>query len=184
MKTWGALFGIAAVAVLAGCAAKAPNYNPNPESAQRLQAARVQPAAVGEFKADANVSDTSIGLRASTMVPEQGTFSQYLADAIKNELDLVKLYSPSSTTVISGVLMKNEMNTGVAMTGEGAIEARFVVKRDGAVRFDKLKKAAIQWDTNYFGAIAIPRAQNEYTRLVQALVAELFSDPDFVAALK
>jgi hypothetical protein len=184
MKTWGALFGIAAVAVLAGCAAKAPNYNPNPESAQRLQAARVQPATVGEFKADANVSDTSIGLRASTMVPEQGTFSQYLADAIKNELDLVKLYSPSSTTVISGVLMKNEMNTGVAMTGEGQIEARFVVKREGSVRFDKLKKAAIQWDTNYFGAIAIPRAQKEYSRLVQALVTELFSDPDFVAALK
>jgi len=86
--------------------------------------------------------------------------------------------------VISGVLMKNEMNTGVAMTGEGAIEARFVVKRDGAVRFDKLKKAAIQWDTNYFGAIAIPRARNEYTRLVQSLVTELFADPDFVAALK
>ena len=184
MKRLGALLCITAVAILSGCAAKAPNYNPNPESAQKLQAARVQSAAVGEFKADANVSDTSIGLRASTMVPEQGTYSQYLADAIKNELDLVKLYSPSSTTVISGVLMKNEMNTGVAMTGEGAIEARFVVKRDGAVRFDKLKKAAIQWDTNYFGAIAIPRARNEYTRLVQTLVAELFSDPDFVAALK
>ena len=184
MKRLGALLSIVAIAVLSGCAAKAPNYNPNPESAQKLQAARVQPAAVGEFKADANVSDTSIGLRASTMVPEQGTYSQYLADAIKNELDLVKLYSPSSTTVISGVLMKNEMNTGVAMTGEGAIEARFVVTRDGVVRFDRLKKAAIQWDTNYFGAIAIPRARNEYTRLVQSLVTELFADPDFVAALK
>ena len=184
MKRLGALLCIAAVAILSGCAAKAPNYNPNPESAQKLQAARVQPAAVGEFKADANVSDTSIVLRASTMVPEQGTFSKYLADAIRNELDLVKLYSPSSTTVISGMLMKNDMNTGVAMTGEGAIEARFVVKRDGVVRFDKLKKAAIQWDTNYFGAIAIPRARNEYTRLVQTLVAELFADPDFVAALK
>jgi hypothetical protein len=184
MKRLGTLLSVVAIAILSGCAAKAPNYNPNPESAQKLQAARVQPAAVGEFTADANVSNTSIGLRASTMVPEQGTYTKYLADAIRNELDLVKLYSATSTTVISGVLMKNEMNTGVAMTGEGAIEARFVVKRDGVVRFDKLKKAAIQWDTNYFGAIAIPRARNEYTRLVQTLVAELFSDADFVAALK
>jgi len=184
MKRLGALLCIAAVAILSGCAAKAPNYNPNPESAQKLQAARVQPVAVGEFTADASVSNTSIGLRASTMVPEQGTYTKYLADAIKNELELVKLYSATSNTVISGVLMKNDMNTGVAMTGEGAIEARFVVKRDGVVRFDKLKKAAIQWDTNYFGAIAIPRARNEYTRLVQTLVAELFSDADFVAALK
>ncbi len=184
MKTLGVLAGVIAIAVLSGCAAVAPNYNPNPESAQKLQAARVQPAAVGDFTADANASNNSIGLRASTMVPAQGTYDKYLADAIKNELDLVKLYSPSSTTVISGVLMKNEMNTGVALTGEGQIEARFVVKREGSVRFDKLKKAAIQWDTNYFGAIAIPRAQKEYSRLVQALVTELFSDPDFVAALK
>lgn len=184
MKAFGVLAGVIAIAILSGCAAVAPNYNPNPESAQKLQAARVQPAKVGDFTAEANAANSSIGLRASTMVAAQGTYDKYLADALKNELELVKLYSPTSTTVIAGVLMKNEMNTGVAMIGDGLIEARFVVKRDGAIRFDKVKKATIQWDSNFVGAIAIPRAQREYPRLVQALVMELFSDPDFVAALK
>ena len=184
MRTIGVVLGIVAAVLISGCAAVAPNYNPNPDSAQKLQAARVQPAKVGEFTADANAANNSIGLRASTMVAAQGTFAKYLADALKNELELVKLYSPASTTEISGVLVRNEMNTGVAMTGDGLIEARFVVKRDGTVRFDKTKRATIQWDSNFIGAVAIPRAQREYPRLVQTLVAELFSDPDFVAALK
>jgi len=184
MKARTALIGVALVAILSGCAAMAPNYNTSPASAQKLQAAKVQPAKVGDFTADKNAANTSIALRASTMEPAQGTYAKYLADAIKNELELVKLYSAASTTEISGVLIRNEMNTGLAATGEGLMEAKFVVRRDGAVRFDKTKQAHIEWDSNFLGAIAIPRAQREYPRLVQALVAELFSDSDFVAALK
>jgi hypothetical protein len=184
MNVRALLAASAAVALLAGCATTAPNYSASPESAQRLVAARVQAARVGEFTADKGVSDTSITLRASVMQPPQGTYSKYLADALRNELELVKLHSPASTTQISGVLLKNDLNTGVAVTGEGLIEARFVVKRDGAVRFDKTKQATTQWDTSYFGAVAIPRAQLEYSRLVQKLIAALFSDEDFVAALK
>ena len=184
MRTTKGLLVFALVVAVAGCASVAPNYSTNPENSQALQAARVQPAKVGEFTAAQGVSNTSITLRASTMEPAQGTYSKYLADAIKNELELAKLYSPGATTEISGVLTKNDMNTGLAVTGEGVIEAKFVVRRDGTVRFEKTKNATIQWDTNYFGAIAIPRAQREYARLVQSLLANLFSDPDFVAALK
>ncbi len=184
MRALNFLIAMLLVAAIAGCASVAPNYSTSPESTQGLQAAKVQPVKVGDFTAEKGVSNTSITLRASTMEPAQGTYSKYLADAIKNELDLVKLYSPGSTTEISGVLTKNDMNTGLAVTGEGVIEAKFIVRRDGVVRFDKTKQANIEWDTNYFGAIAIPRAQREYARLVQTLVAKLFSDPDFVTALK
>lgn len=184
MKAWIRPTVAVLIAFLAGCAAVAPNYSTSPESTQRLQAARVQPAKIGEFTAEATAANKSITLRASTMEPAQGTYAKYLADAIKTELELVKLYSPASTTEISGVLIRNEMNTGFAVTGEGLIEAKLVVRRDGGVRFDKTKLAKIEWDSNYFGAVAIPRAQQEYSRLVQKLLAEFFSDPDFVAALK
>ena len=184
MNARTALIGMALVATISGCATTTPNYNTSPASAQQLQAARVQPAKVGDFTADKGAANTSITLRASTMEPAQGTYAKYLADAIKNELELVKLYSPASTTEISGVLIRNEMNTGLAATGEGLMEAKFVVRRNGTVRFDKTKQAQITWDSNFIGAIAIPRAQREYPRLVQALVAELFADADFVAALK
>lgn len=184
MKIWRSLIGMALVASLAGCAAVAPNYSTSPESTQKLQAAQVQPAKVGEFTAEATAANKSISLRASSMEPAQGTYSKYLADAVKTELELVKLYSAASPTEISGVLIRNEMNTGVAVAGDGLIEAKFVVRRDGSVRFDKTKMAKIEWDSNFFGAVAIPRARQEYSRLVQKLLAELFADPDFIAALK
>jgi hypothetical protein len=182
MKLWVA---VAMVSIaLAGCAAKAPNYSTSPAATQSLQAARVQPAKVGEFTAAPGAANKSISLRASTMEPPQGTYSQYLADAIKTELDLVKLYSAASNTEISGVLLRNELETGLAVKGNGLIEAKIVVQRDGSVRFDKTKVATIEWDSNFIGAIAIPRAQQEYSRLVQTLVAQFFGDPDFVTALK
>lgn len=184
MKAWVVLIGMVLVAAIAGCATVAPNYHTSPESAQRLQTAGVHPAKIGDFTAEKTASNTSIALRASTMDAAQGSYAKYLADAVKNELQLVNLYAPASATEISGVLIRNEMNTGLAVTGDGLIEARFIVRRDGNVRFDKTKMANITWDSNIVGAIAIPRAQQEYPRLVQKLVAELFSDPDFVAALK
>lgn len=184
MRTWASLTGLALVVAVAGCATVAPNYSASPDSTQGLQAARVQAAKIGEFTAAPTASNMSITLRASKMEPPQGTYAKYLADAVKTELELVKLYSATSETEISGVLIQNELNTGVAVTGEGVIEAEFIVRRDGVVRYDKTKLAKTQWDTNYFGAIAIPRAQQEYSKLVRKLVADFFADPDFVAALK
>ncbi len=128
-------------ALLAACAARAPNYTTSPSSTQALQSAKVQPVRVGEFTADPGAANKSIALRASTMEAPQGSYAAYLADAVKTELDLVKLYSATSGTEISGVLIKNEMNTGLAVTGNGTIQAKFVVRRDGMVRYDKTKLA-------------------------------------------
>jgi hypothetical protein len=172
------------IVALAGCATKAPNYAASPETTQGLQLARAQSARVGEFTAAATANNTGISLRASRMEPPQGTFAKYLEDAVRAELELARLYAPASKTEISGVLIRNDLDTGVVATGQGVIEAKFVVRREGAVLFDKTKVARIEWDTNYFASIAIPRALQEYSRLVRKLVTDFFSDPDFVAALK
>jgi len=184
MNSFLRLLGIAMLAGLTGCAAVAPNYTPSPQTTQRLQADKVRPVKVGEFKAANEASDKSISLRASSMQPAQGSYAKYLAEAIKQELDIAKLYSANAHIEIVGVLLGNDMNTGMADKGAGLIEARFMVLREGTGTFDKVKTARTEWDTSLLGAIAISRAQQEYPRLVQALVTELFSDPDFVAALK
>ncbi len=144
----------------------------------------MRPVAVADFSAAKDAGDISITLRASSMQAAQGSYAKYLADAIKQELEIAKLYAPNANIEILGILLKNDMNTGVADKGEGVMEARFMVRRDGAVTFDRVKTARTQWDTNLVGAIAISRAQQEYPRLVQALVAELFSDTEFVTGLK
>lgn len=176
--------GVGVLAGLTGCAAVAPNYTPSPQTTQRLQAEKVQPVTVGDFSAAKDAGDSSITLRASSMQAAQGSYAKYLADAIKQELEIAKLYTPSANIQILGILLRNDMNTGLADKGEGVMEARFIVRRDAVDTFDKVKTARTQWDSNFLGAIAIARAQQEYPRLVHALVAELFSDPEFVAALK
>lgn len=172
------------VFVLSSCASTAPNYTASPRTTQSLQALKIQPVRVGAFTAAPTASDTGITLRSVVMQAPQGSFSRYLADAVRNELELVRLHAPGASTEVSGVLIRNELNTGLAVTGEGLIEARFVVRRDGQIRFDKVMVARIEWDSSFVGAIAIPRAQQEYARLVGKLVTETFTDADFVAALK
>jgi len=77
-------------------------------------------------------------------------------------------------------------DTGLAATaGRRADRSKFIVRRDGSVRFDKTKLASHTWDSNFNRRDSDFRVRNRNTpRLVQKLVAELFSDPDFVAALK
>jgi hypothetical protein len=71
-----------------------------------------------------------------------------------------------------------------AGTASGYIEARFVVKKDGQVTFDKTKRGSASWESSFVGAIAIPAAQSSYPLIVQDLLAKLYGDTDFQTALK
>ena len=64
------------------------------------------------------------------------------------------------------------------------MEARFLVKSAGLVRFDKVKRIEHQWESSFAGAVAIPLAANNYPVMVQKLVGSLVNDPDFVQAIR
>ena len=81
-------------------------------------------------------------------------------------------------------MLKNEINVAGFGTGEGTVEARFVVKKDGVVRYEQVKRAHTQWESSFAGPVAIPRGQQEYPHLVQVLLGELFADQSFMAVLK
>jgi hypothetical protein len=85
---------------------------------------------------------------------------------------------------VTGTLQKNDIFAGGFSTAEGEMEARFVVKRGGEVRYDQVKAIHDQWDSHFVGSIAIPRAAARYPVMVQKLLAALYADPAFLAALK
>ena len=68
--------------------------------------------------------------------------------------------------------------------GVGTISARFVVKRDGAVRYDQVKTVRSEWDSSFAAAIAVPRATQQYPLVVQKLLGSLYSDPAFISAIR
>lgn len=179
---------LAALTLLAsGCSIMAPNYQPQFDNIRTLRNSSTSPVKLGEFKADPAAADkiNKVTLRLSPLQsPYNGSYTDYLKEAIRQELNDAGRLSENSKISISGVLLKNEMDASGVSTGSGSIEARFIVQNDNTVRYDKVKSANHEWPSSFLGPVAIPAAQQAYLPLVQKLLAVLYGDLDFLNALK
>jgi hypothetical protein len=175
-----------ALALSTGCALQAPVYQPSIDNVGLLKKAGAAPVAVGAFTVQAGGEGmTDLSLRTSTMTPPAGSnYADYLASALKQELDMARRLDPKVNIEISGVLLKNVVSAGGISRNDGEIEARFVVRRDGQIRFDKIKRGAAEWESSFAGAVAIPKAQQQYPVIVQSLLAALYTDAEFQAATR
>ncbi len=180
----GRLLGIVATVLLAtGCAMQAPRYQPSLDNVEAMKKSPTS-VALGAFSVQPGTSGP-ISLRGSSMTSPVGAdYAAYLADALRQELALAGKLDAKSKIEISGLLLKNDIAAGGLSTNSGEIEARIVVKNNGAQRFDKVKRAELSWDSSFIGAIAIPKAQQQYPLIVQKLLAMIWTDADFQAALK
>ena len=171
---------------LVGCAGPAPNYTPSVDNVERLKKTSSSEVKVGTFATKPGMqSADAISLRASSMVSPVGkNYGDYLAAALRSELELAKLHAPNSPVEVSGTLLHNNINAGGIQTNDGQLAAQFVVKKGEEVRYDKVKKITRQWEGAFAGAVAIPQAANNYPLMVQDLLGALFADPDFFASLK
>lgn len=180
----GRPLAVVATALLAtGCALQAPRYQP---SLDNLEVVKKVPAplALGTFSVQAGTG-ASIGLRGSSMVSPVGTdYAAYLADALRQELTLAGKLDPNSKIEVSGLLLKNDIAAGGVSTNSGEVEARIVVRNGGVQRYDKVRRAELSWESSFVGAVAIPKAQQQYPLIVQKLLSSIWTDPDFQAAIK
>jgi len=170
----------------AGCALVAPQYSASIDNVQKLKDAGDFAAKVGSFESVAGPGNPpAISLRGSSLAsPYASSYASYLAEALKQELSLAGRYKPDAGVEVTGSLIKNDLDASGISLGSGTIEARFVVKAGNAVRYDQVKAARSEWESSFMGAVAIPRAQQEYPRLVQKLLGTLFADDAFLKALK
>jgi hypothetical protein len=169
----------------AGCSMVAPKYTASLESVQKIKDSGASGVRVGSFlSTPAKDNEASISLRGSSMGSPYGSYANYLAEALKQELSLAGKLAPDAQVEVTGTLQKNDINIPPVGSGRGDIEARFVVTRAGTPRYDQVKSLHEEWDSSFVGAVAIPRAQEEYPTLVQKLLALLYADPAFFQALK
>ena len=176
---------LAVVALTSGCSMMAPKYTASIENVQKIKDAGTQPAKVGTFTSTPGTGNANpISIRGSSLAsPYDSSYAKYLAEALKQDLDLAGKFSPDAKIEISGALQKNDMNVPMS-TASGDLEARFVVTRGGETKYDQVKSIHDTWDSSFVGAVAIPRAQARYPVMVQKLLAALFSDSAFLDALK
>lgn len=179
-----AMLGLAAFS--SGCSMVAPRYSASLENVQKIKAAATQAARVGTFESTQGKGNANpISLRGSSMAsPYESSYAKYLAEALKQELSLAGKLTPDAVIEVSGALQQNDINIPAVGPGNGDIAARFVVTRGGERKYDQVKSIHDTWDSSFVGAVAIPRAQERYPSMVQKLLAELYSDPAFIQALK
>lgn len=171
---------------MVGCAGPAPNYAPSIDNVESLKKSGVEAAKLGAISTNTDLpGGKAMSMRGNTMVSPVGThFGDYIAAALRQELELAKLFNAQSNLEISGVLLRNNIDAGGISTNAGQIEVRFMVKRAGDVRFDKVKRIEQKWESSFAGAVAIPLAMNNYPVMVQKLIGELVNDADFIKALR
>ena len=169
----------------AGCAMQAPPYQPSLDNVEILKKT-AGPTALGSFTVQAGGAGVvSIGLRGSSMSSPVGTdYAAYLASALSQELQLAGKLDPKAKVVITGLLLKNDIAAGGMSTNSGEIEAQFTVFNAGQERYRGTHRAEMSWESSFIGAVAIPKAQQQYPLLVQKLLAQLMADSRFQAALK
>jgi hypothetical protein len=168
-----------------GCTMVAPKYTASLENVQKIKDSGAESVKVGTFlSTPAKDNAASISLRGSSLASPYGTYAYYLAEALRQELSLAGKLAADAQIEVTGTLQKNDINIPAVGAGRGDIEARFVVSRGGTPKYDQVKSLHDEWDSSFVGAVAIPRAQEQYPLLVQKLLALLYADPAFFEALK
>jgi hypothetical protein len=178
------MVALAAAVLLDGCQIMAPQYSASGVNAQTLRDSIVCPGAVGKFASiNESGNENPISLRGGSMhSPYDDSYAAYLAEALKQDLSLAGRLSPNATIEISGELQRNTVSLPPIGSGVGEISARFIVKEGPVVRYDQVKSIHLEWDSSYFGSIAVPRAERQYPLMVQKTLAELYADPRFKQA--
>lgn len=156
------------------------------QNIELIKKPEIQPAGVGDFGLapgkDAAIN-ANVSIRGSTLSPDGGArFSDYLKEAVTAELKAAGKYDAVSALSIKGLLTETQVDAPMG-TGTATLGAQFMLTRAGTVVYDRAHRVNATWPSAFVGAEAIPTAVHEFTSLFKKLIASLFGDKDFQAAL-
>lgn len=179
-------FGIILAMLFSGCAHKASEYKADFSSINELKEFNLKSMSVSKCYYEKNNPEvTQIGLRGSTMIsPYEGNFADYLEFALKEHLQSAQLFDKQSKYSVSGIFIKNHFSANGLATGNANLSAKFILKLDNKIIFEKVYEIEYQWESSFFGAVAIPNALQNYPLAVQKLINKLMSDKDFLNHIK
>jgi hypothetical protein len=181
------LFGLTLLLFfITGCSTIAPRYNTDFNNISQMRREKLNPVKVGSVTKDLTAKEDVeyLSIRGTTYESPNGTFTAYIEEALKQELEDARLLNSTSQIEVSGVLLKNMLDGSGFSIGVAEIAVRFVVRKSGEVKYEKIKTARHTWESSFAGAIAIPKAKQNYPIVVQKLIGSLFSDPEFVSVLR
>lgn len=184
------LISLAAMSVflLSGCSTIAPQYTGSRENVEALQSVSATKVNVGRFYDDHNpANNQKLNLRGlNTMSSAYGeTYAGYVEQALRQDLTIADRYSSESPVMITGILKKNNLDISSSFAvGISICEVEFSVLQNKNSIYKKTLTQNHEWESSFAGAIAIPKARDEYTVTVQKIINRLFKDQEFIEAMK
>jgi hypothetical protein len=176
------MLAVVTVVALTSCAVSAPQYHPSLRSVEAFRR-NAGPVAMGEFLSAPGLHNPS--LRLSEMrSPVGGDFAAYLRDAVSQELSLAGRLAQNSKVVLSATLLDQSVDASPTPRSGGSITAEFSIVRAGVITIRRTYTAGASWDSSFFGAHAVGKAQAQYLFLVQSLIKAATDDPEFLQALR
>jgi len=171
------------VFTLSACATTAPSYTPTLAASEALEELALRQMRTGEF-ASASPDVEILTIRGGTFsAPNGGSFADYLRKALQNELATAGLWDERSSTTVSGVLQENHLDASGFNIGVADLSAEFFVTVDSVEVYRNAHSIHHEWDSSFVGAVAIPRANENYVVAVRQLLLQLFTDPNFAQAV-
>lgn len=177
---------VATCASIVGCVSyKTPAYSPDYVAVDALKTYKLKKVAV-EDVAPKDVEDkvNKITLRGANLVVENGTFATYLQNALINDLNEISIYDKNSSTKLNVTILKNDIDVSGFSKGTGEMEIALRIVGVNGVLLEKNYSAITQFDSAFGAIVAVPRGQSEYPKLVQKLLATVYSDQQFINAIK
>lgn len=178
---------ILSFSIMTGCASVAPVYVAKNENIRVLQSKPGAKIGAGDILIKKENADrlNQLTIRGGGYTsPYQDSFANYLKEALIIELRAAGRWDPSSTIKISGELLENDLDGSGMNTGTARVGARFIIDHSGVTAYNKVLTADHSWESSFMGAIAIPKARENYVATVQKLLGMLFSDAEFLDAIR
>jgi len=176
-------------ALLSGCTTPPLPLNlpqATPENTQQLRSADLAPVSVGSFVLEPGkpaIIDKLVSPRSTPVASlYNGSFSQYLREALRVELDAAGLLDSRAKVSISGVLIDSDVTAPLG-TGNARLAARFIVRDGETTKYDRRFSVGSEWASSFSGNTAVYTAIDQYQLLYPKLLGLLFADPAFKVAL-
>jgi hypothetical protein len=185
-KTIVRIIPLALLFLLSGCNTILTHpYSASYEKIDDLKKQNIQKISIGEVQptnSDAPVNQ--INLRSNIFTTPKGSFTTYLWFAFRDDLIEMGLYDQNAQKRIDLTLLQNDITIPISESGTGVIEVNVVITQSNATILEKKYFSQVQFESAFSGFIAISNAQAAYPRLVQSLLDKIYSDPEFINAMR
>lgn len=171
---------------MVGCSSfTTATYSPDYVAVDSLKGGKLNKLSVADVQPSSPAAPVnSITLRGGSLIVQNGTFSTYIQNAFISDLKEAGLFDENASIRIELNVTKNDIDISSITTGSGLIEVEMRIRDRNQVLLEKTYTVTTTFESAYMGAVAIPRGQNEYPNLVRALFRKIYSDSEFIKAIK